>query len=222
MSDTVLARPLALERAADRAIHAAGLACGGAGAIAVVALAVLRRPEAVPAVAVYAAGLVAMLAASAAYHLARGSRHRERLRRIDHAAIFVMIAGTYTPFTVHALAGAWAAGMTAALWTAALLGAGSKLLLGRRFERFSVPAYLTLGWIVLLPADRLLGALDAATVWLLLGGGALYTLGAGVYLLRRMPYQTAVWHGMVLLAAACHYAAVLHGVVLTAAPLAGL
>ena len=205
------------ELIADGIVHALGLAAGAAGAGVLLTLAAMRAdaPEFL-ALLVYACGLLAMLACSAAYNLARTSPRRELLRRFDHAAIFAMIAGTYTPFTVLRLEGGWAAGLTAAVWTIAALGIALKLFRPRLIERASIPLYLALGWIIVVAIEPLLGALDPTTLILLAAGGLLYTAGVVFHVWERLPFQNAAWHGFVLAAAATHYVAILTGVLLAA------
>lgn len=207
-----LSRP---ERVADAAVHAVGLVCGLA---ACVALAAVAAPQADArmglALAVYAAGLLAMLGCSAAYNVSRSPRRRRWLRRIDHAAIFVMIAGTYTPFALVTIDGAWGLGLLLFVWTVAVLGVLGKLFLAARFERWSIPAYLLLGWTVLVALEPLLERLSLAGLILLAAGGLLYTAGVAFYRWERLPFQTAIWHGFVLAAAACHFTAILGDVAL--------
>jgi len=163
---------------------------------------------------VYSICLVAMLGCSAAYNLAFNTSRREFLRRLDHAAIFLMIAGTYTPFTTCRLPGAWAIGMTTAVWTGAASGAVLKLICPHRVEQVSTVAYLALGWIILVGIKPLLSSVDVQTAVLIGVGGLLYCIGTVFHLWQKLPFQNAIWHGFVLVAASCHYAAILHGVVL--------
>jgi hemolysin III len=169
--------------------------------------------EDVAAVAIYSAGLLAMLGCSFAYNMARFTRHAAWLCRLDHSAIFLMIAGTYTPFTVLDLEGAWRWSFTAAVWSVAILGVLLRLLHGRLFARISLALYLALGWIGLIALPPLLDALDTPALVLLAVGGGLYTLGIVFHLWERLPFQNAIWHGFVVAAAAAHYAAVVVSVV---------
>jgi hemolysin III len=163
---------------------------------------------------IYSLGLMAMLGCSAAYNIARRSRHRDLLRRFDHAAIFVMIAGTYTPFTTLALHGNWAVFMTALVWLIAAVGVGLKLVLPyRRFEGLSVAIYLAFGWIVLIAIGPLTQSLSLTIMLLVVAGGVVYTAGVIFHAWERLPFQNAIWHGFVLAAAAIHFVAVC-GVVL--------
>jgi hemolysin III len=125
-----------------------------------------------------------------------------------------MIAGTYTPFTTCRLHGVWAIGMTGAVWTGAVAGAVTKLLFPGRFERGSVVAYLSLGWVILVGMRPMLGSVDVRTAVLIGVGGVLYSIGVGFHVWRALPFHKAVWHSFVLVAASFHYAAILRGVVL--------
>jgi hemolysin III len=202
--------PSARELAADAAVHALGLALGFAGAIAIMVV-VLSGPangRMLP-VGIYAAGLIAMLACSACYNLLRKSPRRDWLRRLDHAAIFVMIAGTYTPFTTLAFPEPWSSGLTIAIWAAALAGGAIKLAWPQRLERVSIALYLVMGWIGLMALDPFLQSLATPTLLLLLAGGLVYSAGVVFHVARDRRYQNAAWHACVLVAACIHYAAVL-------------
>jgi hemolysin III len=213
---TGLAEYPAGELAADRAVHLVGIVLGTAGSVVLVGDASATADRVVLfAVLIYAACLVAMLFCSAAYNLALTSPRRELLRRLDHSAIFLLIAGTYTPLTTCRLQGDWAVGMTAAVWAGAIGGAITKLASPRRIERFSIGLYLALGWLIVVGIRPLLGAVEPMTAALIFAGGILYSIGAGIHLWRSLPYHNAIWHGIVLLAACCHYEAILNGVVLT-------
>lgn len=198
------------ERIADAVVHGLGLTFGLAASIS---LLIVLLPSADGlrwlAVGLYATGLLAMLGSSALYNLAAPGRWKAVFRRLDHAAIFVMIAGTYTPFLLVALGGAWGHGLLAFVWAVALGGVVMKLVWPHRFDRLSVAAYLLLGWSIVVALDPLLSALSAAGLVLLAVGGLLYSLGVVFHLSTRLPYQNAIWHVFVLAAAACHFSAVM-------------
>ncbi len=197
------------DQMADRVVHVVGIGLGTAAAITlVVVTAIDGEPGDLAPILIYAAGLVAMLGCSAAYNVFDTSVRRDWLRRFDHAAIFAMIAGTYTPFTTR-LAGDWASGLTAAIWAVAATGIALKLLKPRRIETISIVLYLALGWIGLVAVGPFRAALDARTLALLALGGVVYTAGVAFHLWRRLPYQNAIWHGFVLVAAGIHYVAVI-------------
>jgi hemolysin III len=198
------------EVAADAAVHGIGIAAATVGAIALIVLAALTRDGLeVATIVAYCVGLLAMLICSTVYNMAERSRHRELLRRCDHAAIFVMIAGTYTPFTTLALRGHWALGMTVFVWLVAALGVILKLSVSsERFAKLSMALYLTFGWIGMVIMWPLLGAVGVPILILLAVGGVIYSLGTIVHAFDRLPFQRAIWHGFVVTAAAVHYAAI--------------
>lgn len=211
-------RPSRAELMADNMVHVFGLVAGISAAATLLAIVAMRgRPLEISAVLIYAGGLLAMLGCSAAYNMARNSRWRGWLRRFDHAAIFAMIAGTYTPFTLLRLDAAWASGLMTTVWSVAGIGILGKLVKPAWIERLSIPLYLALGWIVLVAIEPLRAALGPVTLALLAAGGALYTIGVLFHVWERLPFQNAVWHSFVLAAAGTHYAAVITGVILSPA-----
>lgn len=193
------------ELLADVAVHALGLALGAAGVIAM--LLATDGAQLLPVI-VYLAGLLAMLGCSTLYNVWRSCRRRDWLRRLDHAAIFVMVAGTYTPLALRLPAG-WAVGLTTGVWAAALVGVAVKLFQPHRVEALSVALYLALGWIGVLAAEPLLASLERATLILLLLGGVVYSAGVVFHLAVHWRYARALWHGSVVIAAAIHYAAIM-------------
>ena len=193
------------EIAADCALHIAAIAAAIGGSATLLRLAWHAGRPSIWPILVYCGSLLLLFPCSAAYNLCRASPRRELLQRCDHAAIFVMIAGTYTPFTIDALRGGWAFEMTTAVWLAALAGVVVKLARPRAVEHIDVPLYLGFGW----SGCVVLGALDDATAMLVVAGGVLYSVGAGFHLWRSLRFHQAIWHGFVLAGAACQYAAVL-------------
>jgi hemolysin III len=203
------------EKIADGVIHAVGVPAGIAGAVALVVIAALGGEwTTLLSVTLYGVGLIGMLIGSAAYNLIEHPARKEILRRLDRAAIFVMIAGTYTPFTLVSVGGWTGAIYCAAMWLAAAVGVTVKLRWPRRLEGLATGLYLAMGWSVLAMVPRLATAVSTGVLILLLAGGVLYTLGVVFHLARRLPFQNAVWHAFVLVAASLHYVAVLHGVAL--------
>jgi hemolysin III len=158
--------------------------------------------------AIYSFGLIAMLGCSAAFNVGRSSRFCGALRGIDQSAIFIMIAGSYTPFTVLYLEDGWRLTLTAMIWSLAGLGIFLRLFRPRLFAKLSVPLYLSLGWVGLVAFVPLVQAMDNVTFGLLLAGGLLYTAGVAFHLWKRLPFQNVIWHGFVVAAAAVHFAAV--------------
>lgn len=205
------------ERSADAWVHAVGLAGAAVGGLVMLGISLhLGRLGTAAAVAIYAGCLVVMFLASAAYNLA-AARRRPLLRRLDHAAIFLMIAGSYTPFTTQALHGWWAIGMTTTVWSLALAAAAAKLFAPGLQKGFWVVLYLALGWLVVVAIRPLAAGLSPLALGLLVAGGLIYTAGVFFYARRTLPFRRAIWHGFVVAGAAVHFAAVMAGVVLSPA-----
>jgi hemolysin III len=195
------------ERIADGFVHTAGVLFSFA-ATAVCLIAGDGLPAANAAgVAVYCFGLIGMFAASAAYNLVSRRGLKEILRRFDHAAIFVMIAGSYTPFALI-VGGTSGHAMLIAVWTIAIIGVAIKLRFPRRFDRLSVLLYLAQGWIVILAIGPITSSLSSAALTLLLAGGIVYTLGVPFHLMEWMPFHNVIWHVFVLGGAVCQFAAI--------------
>jgi hemolysin III len=202
------------EMLADGAIHVAGVALGVAGAIGIVVIAALSPLAWTEraGVAIYAAGLVSMLGVSATYNMWPVSRRKWLLRRADHALIYLMIAGTYTPLVALVGHGVPAWGLLGTVWLVAAIGIALKLALPGRYDRAAIGLYLTLGWSGVVAYDAVLGRLSPDALWFLAIGGLLYSVGVVFHVWRTLPYQNAIWHAFVLAATACHYGAVLHTV----------
>ncbi len=195
------------ELIADAVVHAAGIVLGLIGAVAIAAIA-LRRGESAAPVLVYGVVLLAMLGVSAAYNMWPVSPVKWVLRRFDHSAIYLLIAGTYTPFLAQ-MKGLLSAGLSIGLWATAAVGVALKLLLPGRFDRTSVALYLILGWSGVVAYRSFAAAIPAASLWLLAIGGILYSLGVLFHAWEGLRFHNAIWHGFVLVAAICHYVAVL-------------
>lgn len=221
-TDLVVAKPgrhypTAGAKCADLVVHLAGLAFALMGGGILLGLAFgLGNLGQVAAVSIYTVGLILMLSLSTAYNFAK-ARWRPLLRRFDHAGIFVMIAASYTPFTTQNLHGWWAIGMTTAVWTVAAIGVLAKLFLPGLDKRFWVGLYLALGWLVLVAIKPMIDGLSWVALLLLAIGGVVYSTGTVFYLMRRLKFRRAIWHGHVIGGAGLHYAAVLVGVVLAGA-----
>lgn len=198
------------ERVADDCIHVIGVT---ASLVALTALLIVSvKAQAmlwVVALLVYGLALVAMFSCSAGYHLVIHPKIKEVFRRLDHAAIFFMIAGTYTPFILIKMNDPWGLTLLAVVWTMAAIGIAIKLFTPRFLEGLTVALYLVQGWAVLAAWQPLMSALPGVVLTLLMIGGVLYTVGVVFHLWDRLPYQNAIWHGFVLTAASVHYAAVM-------------
>jgi hemolysin III len=207
--------PNRAEHTADGVVHAIGLIAAliGGGLLVAVALANRGVPMAT-ASAIYALCMMAMLAASAVYNLTRPSPARRILRRLDEAAIFLMIAGSYTPFTIKLLPPDFAVGVTVAIWIAALAGAAGKVFWTGISDKLWCLVYLAFGWLAVLVLGPVAPTLPPPAFWLLAGAGAIYSAGVLLYLNHALPFRRALWHVCVILGAAGHYAAVMLGLVL--------
>jgi hemolysin III len=198
------------EMIADGVVHAIGVGLGVIGAIAIVVIALDTMPAIdVPAVVVYAIGLMSMLGFSAAYNIWPISRVKWVLRRFDHSAIYRMIAGTYTPLITVLKSSLVSAGLLVGVWSAAAVGVALKLLCPGRFDRLAVVFYLLLGWSGVIVWNHVVASLPSGSLWLLAVGGALYSAGVVFHAWRSLRFHNAIWHGFVLLAACCHYGAIL-------------
>jgi hemolysin III len=194
------------EEAADAVIHVAGVIFainGGAWLVFHV-----TKLSAVASVSVYCAGLFAMLTASAIYNLAPHGNAKDWLRRFDHAAIFIMIAATYTPFAVNRLAPPEGSLILGLVWFAAMVGVTLKMIYPHRFETVSLALYLGMGWVIVTVIRPLSAAIAAADFRLLMAGGIIYSAGVIFYVMEHIPYHKAIWHGFVLVAAILHFTAI--------------
>lgn len=198
------------ELIADGIVHAIGIILGLIAATALVVLAAIyASPVDIVGVSIYVAGLLTMLVLSATYNLWPVSRAKWVLRRFDHSAIYVLIAATYTPFILDMKTSVFAIALLIGVWCVAIFGIVMKLGWPGRFDRLSVGLYLALGWSGAMLYDRVVAALPTLALWLVLAGGALYTLGVIFHSWRALRFQNVIWHSFVLLGAACHYTAVL-------------
>jgi hemolysin III len=166
---------------------------------------------------VFGVALVLVYTISTLYHGIQHPRAKALLRALDHSAIFILIAGTYTPFALVSLHGPWGWSLFGVIWGLAVLGIILQVGVLRRGTAASVLLYIAMGWVVVIAIKPLLDAVGPGGLALLLIGGLAYTAGTGFYMWRRLPYHHALWHGCVLLGSVSHFFAVLLYVVPTAA-----
>jgi hemolysin III len=197
------------ERIADRVVHYIGVPLGIVAAFVILAMG-LAHGGAVLAgsIAIYAFGLVGMLTSSAAYQLAPNGLRKERLRRLDRAMIFVMIAGTYTPISANVLLGRGGILLCAVQWGLAAVGIFFTLKYPRRFEGALLGLYLAMGWLLVVLFRYAFAVLQPLTMALILAGGIAYTIGAVINSLPRIKFHNPIWHGLILVAASCQYEAI--------------
>ncbi|MBB4084229.1 hemolysin III [Brevundimonas lenta] len=206
------------EKTADLVVHVIGLTLAAIGGIVLAVLAAIYSGiGAVMATATYAACLIAMLTASTVYNLTRPCAARPVLRRLDEAAIFLMIAGSYTPFTTQRFEGGWVIGFTLLVWAVGLSGAFAKMLLPRLSDAFWSAVYVAFGWLAVIALKPMIDTVHPVALTLLVIGGLIYTAGVFVFISPRVRFRRAIWHGFVVTGATVHWAAVLVGVVLAPA-----
>lgn len=195
---------------ADGVVHALGVTSGTIAAAVLVTLAcVFATPREIAAVSIYVAGLVLMLAISATYNLWPVSRWKWWLRRLDHSAIYLLIAATYTPFIIQMGRSVIALALLGGVWSVAVIGIILKLLFPGRFDRFAIVLYLAMGWSGVMVYDTIASVLPDSVLALIAAGGILYSGGVVFHVWERLRFQNAIWHSFVLLGAGCHYSAVL-------------
>ena len=197
------------EEIANAVTHGLGLLASLVG-LPILVLAAAARGEriAIIGASVFGATLIALYAASTLYHAIPHPTLKQKLRVVDHAAIYCLIAGTYTPFTLGVLHGTWGWSLFGIVWTLAAIGVLFKLKFGPRFQRASTAMYIAMGWVIIIALKPLLQSVPTAGLALLGAGGLLYTGGCAFYLARKS-WSHPVWHLFVMGGSACHYFAVL-------------
>jgi hemolysin III len=203
------AAALSLEERASALTSGAGLAVAVIGAVILVGLAARGNGWQLVGASVFATTLLLLYLSSTLYHAATHPSAKVRLKVFDHCSIYLLIAGTYTPFTLIALRGHVGWWLFAAIWSLALLGIVFKLFFTGRFKLVSTLVYVAMGWLAIVAIKPVLAALDDWTFGWMLAGGLFYTLGTVFYHRPSMRYSHAVWHLFVIGGSACHYVAVL-------------
>ncbi|OYX46188.1 MAG: hypothetical protein B7Y90_16740 [Alphaproteobacteria bacterium 32-64-14] len=194
---------------ADVIVHAVGIVLAIAGCIVLVSTAAASGSvKLTAALVIYSAGLLAMLGCSALYNSNTNQKISRVLERLDLSGIFLMIAGSYTPFMLAKLDGPLAWTVLAIVWVVALAGIAMNLLVRRNAPRLFIMLYLGLGWAVLMIIDRLIHSMSPVGLALLAAGGVLYTIGVIFHVNKKLPFNSAIWHGFVVAAASCHFAAI--------------
>ncbi len=199
------------EELANSVTHGIGLALSVAGFVVLVVLAILRGgARHIVSCSVYGSTLVCLYAASTLYHSVRSRRVKRVLKVLDHSAIYLLIAGTYTPFSLVILRGGWGWTLFGLVWGLSVLGILFKVWFVDRFQIMSTTVYLAMGWLVVIALKPLLALVPSGGLLWLLAGGGLYTAGVGFFSWRKLPYNHAIWHVFVLAGSTCHYFAVLY------------
>jgi len=185
------------EEIASSVVHGLGIVLSIAGLVVLSAYAAPGGARLLASVGVYGTTLVLLYTASTLYHSVPVERVKPLLRQLDHAAIFLLIAGTYTPFTLITLNGPWGWSLFAIVWMLALFGI-ALVVRGSERRGLLLSLYVGLGWIGLIAIGPLVQKLPAGGLWLVFGGGVCYTLGVPFYLWNRLPFNHALWHLFVL------------------------
>lgn len=205
-----ISRQTRREEAINTLLHGIGLMLAIGGAVVLIVFASLHgNAWHIVTFSIYGATLVLFYSASTLYHGVVRPRPKRVLQALDHAGIFLLIAGTYTPFTLVSLHGGWGWSLFGVVWGLAVAGIALKIWFTGRFDLLSTLLYLGMGWLVLIAIVPLWRALPPAGFFWLVAGGVVYSAGTLFYLWERLPFSHAIWHGFVLAGGACHYIAVL-------------
>ncbi|HSP90528.1 MAG TPA: hemolysin III family protein [Vicinamibacterales bacterium] len=197
------------EEVAHSVTHGIGMLAAVAGLVVLLILAAATRdPWRITSCAIYATTLVLLYAASTLYHALSATRARDVLRVLDHSAIFLLIAGTYTPFALVSLRGPWGWTLLGIVWSLAIAGVVAKAVYGTRWPVMSTVLYLAMGWTVVIAVKPLLTHVPPGGIAWLVAGGLAYTFGVVFYAWTRLRYGHAIWHVFVLAGSVCHYIAV--------------
>ena len=197
------------EELANALTHGVGAAAALAGGAVLITLAALKGDGwQLASAIVFGITLLLLYTASTLYHAIQHPVSKGRLKVFDHCAIYLLIAGTYTPFTLIGLRGPWGWGLFAAIWTLAIAGVIFKLFYTGRFKKLSTAIYIAMGWLVLVAIKPMWSSLDGWTLGWLFAGGAFYTLGTLFYHRESLPYSHAIWHGFVIAGSVCHFVSV--------------
>ena len=194
------------EEIAHAITHGIGIPLSIAALVVLVAFSALYGDAwHITSTAIYGATLVLLYTASTLYHGIPHERAKPLLQKLDHAAIFLLIAGTYTPFTLVTLHGPWGWTLFGMVWAIAVLGVYIEMFAGQRWQRWSLLLYLGMGWLVLIAIKPLIDSLASGGLALLVAGGLSYTLGAAFYAWEKLDWNHAIWHVFVLAGSILHF-----------------
>ncbi len=198
------------EEVANALTHGLGMVLGIVGLVLLLLKAVDHNADALTmtSMSIYGGSIVVLFLASTLYHSIPYQKAKKALKTFDHCAIYLLIAGSYTPFLLVSLRTPLAIGLMVAIWSIALFGIIMKLAFIYRFEKLSLVIYLTMGWLSLIVIYQLAVHLNIGGLTLLATGGIVYTLGVIFYVAERIPFNHAIWHGFVLAGCACHFLAI--------------
>ncbi|MDF7681405.1 hemolysin III family protein [Enterobacteriaceae bacterium ESL0689] len=198
------------EEIANSVTHGIGLLLSIVGLVLLLTQATNHHASvaAITSYALYGSSMIALFLASTLYHAIPSPKAKQWLKKCDHCAIYLLIAGTYTPFLLVGLNSTLARVLLIIIWSLALAGILFKLTIGHRFKTLSLATYLLMGWLSLIVIYQLTIKLASGGVILLAAGGVIYSLGVIFYVCKRIPYNHAIWHGFVLGGSICHFLAI--------------
>ena len=200
----------ASEELANALTHGiAAAAALGAGAVLITLSALWGDVWQLSGAIVYVATLFVMYLASTVYHSIPQPKLKARFKVLDHCAIYLLIAGTYTPFMLVGLRGPWGWSLLTVIWSLAAAGIAFKLFFTGRFKLISTLIYIAMGWLIVVAVKPMMNSLSAFTLQWLLAGGLFYTLGTVFYMAKKIPYSHSIWHGFVIAGSACDFVAVM-------------
>ncbi|WP_154180548.1 PAQR family membrane homeostasis protein TrhA [Vibrio furnissii] len=198
------------EEVANAISHGIGFILGIVGLVLLLVKAMDHRADALTlaSMSIYGGSMIALFLASTLYHAIPHQNAKRWLKTFDHCAIYLLIAGSYTPFLLVSLRTPLAFGLMIVIWLIALFGIIMKIAFVYRFKRLSLVTYLIMGWLSLIVIYQLALNLDVGGLTLLAAGGVVYSLGVIFYVAKRIPYNHAIWHAFVLAGCACHFLAI--------------
>jgi len=198
------------EEIANAVTHGIGTGLSVAGLTLLVVLAILYGDVSqIVSFSIYGSSLIVLYLASTLYHSFQNPPVKQVFRIIDHSAIYLLIAGTYTPFLLLCMRGAWRWALLGVVWGLAIMGIVFKAFFTNRFRKVSVLAYILMGWLCVIALREMLATIPSGGLVLLVAGGVIYTAGIVFYVWKRVPYNHAIWHLFVMGGSICHYLAIL-------------
>lgn len=201
--------PLPVEEVVNCVTHGVGLALSVVGMVALIVLAYLNGGALhVVSGSVYGASLVTLYLASTLYHGARSPRAKQRLQVVDHCCIYLLIAGTYTPFTLVTLRGGWGWTLFGLVWGLSLAGIIFRIIFGSRYRPVTIVSYVLLGWLCVIAVKPILATVPLGALAWIAAGGIAYTSGVAFFASKRIPHAHGIWHVFVLVGSICHFVAV--------------
>ncbi|EIL2909060.1 hemolysin III family protein [Vibrio alginolyticus] len=198
------------EELANTITHGIGMIFGIVGLILLLVKAIDHQADTLTltSMAIYGASIIVLFLASTLYHVIPHPKAKRWLKTFDHCAIYLLIAGSYTPFLLVSLRTPLAFGLMIVIWSIALIGIIMKVAFVYRFKKLSLMTYLVMGWLSLIVIYQLAINLDVGGLTLLAAGGIVYSLGVIFYVAKRIPFNHAIWHGFVLAGCVCHFFAI--------------